>query len=352
MILNTGFYKHDRMKTLVIESPGAVKVREAERPNPVAGEVLIRVHYVGFCGSDLSTYQGKNPMVSYPRVPGHEISGVIYKLGEDVPEEFKAGDAVTVVPYTSCGVCPSCRRGRRNACRENQTLGVQRDGAMQEFITVPWQKILVAPALSELELALVEPLTVGFHAIRRGRVEQTDTVMVLGCGMIGAGAIAGAARLGAKVIAVDIDAHKLKLAALLGAKHCINSREADLHQELETLSGGDGPDVVIEAAGNPLTYRAAIEEVAFAGRVVCIGYAGDEVSFATKLFVQKELDIMGSRNAEPEDFRNVISYMQEGNFPHDLMVSSMVRPEDAASVIKKWADEPGKVMKILLDLKS
>ena len=277
---------------------------------------------------------------------------MIYELGEGVPEGFSPGDAVTVVPYTSCGTCPSCRRGRSNACRENQTLGVQRDGAMQEFITVPWQKILAAPSLSELELAMVEPLTVGFHAIRRGRVEQSDTVMVLGCGMIGAGAIAGAVQRGARVIAVDIDAHKLELARLLGALHCINSREMDLHRELEKICGGDGPDVVVEAAGTPQTYRTAVEEVAFSGRVVCIGYAGSEVSFATKLFVQKEMDIMGSRNAEAEDFRDVISYLEKGNFPLDLMITSMVKPEDAAALVKKWADDPGKVMKILLDLRS
>ena len=340
------------MKTLVIESPGVIKVRELVRPDPAEGEVLLRLHYVGFCGSDLSTYLGKNPMVSYPRVPGHEISGVIHKRGQGVPDDLLVGDLVTVVPYTSCGACPSCRRGRKNACRENQTLGVQREGAMQEFITLPWQKVLSAPALNELELTMVEPLTVGFHAIRRGRVEESDMVMVLGCGMIGAGAIAGALGRGARVIAVDIDDHKLKLAALLGAQHCINSKEEDLHNELKKLTGGDGPDVVIESAGNPLTYRAAVEEVAFTGRVVCIGYAGSEVSLSTKLFVQKEMDIMGSRNAEPGDFRDVIAYLEKGNFPLDLMITSIVRPEDAAPVIKKWADEPGKVMKILLDLKS
>jgi threonine dehydrogenase-like Zn-dependent dehydrogenase len=246
------------MKALVIDAPGKISLQELERPKAAAGEVLIRMQYVGFCGSDLSTYLGKNPMVSYPRIPGHEISGVIIELGQEVPEDFAVGDAVTVVPYTNCGSCPSCRRGRRHACRENQTLGVQRDGAMQEYITVPWQKILPAPALNALELAMVEPLTVGFHAIARGRVEESDVVMVLGCGMIGAGAIAGAARLGARVIAVDIDDPKLDLAEKLGAKHCINSKVKDLHTELEALTGGDGPDVVIEAAGNPLTYRGLL----------------------------------------------------------------------------------------------
>lgn len=338
-----------RMKAIVIDAPGELTLKEIERPFPAPGEVLVQLKFVGFCGSDLSTYLGKNPMVAYPRIPGHEISGLIAELGEEVPEGYAIGDAVTVVPYTNCGKCASCRRGRTYACRNNQTLGVQRHGAMQEYISVPWEKILQAPGLNELELAMVEPLTVGFHAIRRGRVEPSDVVMVLGCGMIGAGAIAGAAGRGARVIAVDIDDHKLELASLLGASHLINSLSSDLHAELERLTGGDGPDVVIEAAGNPLTYRAAVDEVAFTGRVVCIGYAGSEVSFATKLFVQKEIDILGSRNASPEDFREVIAYLEKGTFPLERMITEKINPEDASGSVKQWAADPGKVMKILVE---
>ena len=339
------------MKAIVISTPGELSVIELDTPGPAPGEVLLQMLYVGFCGSDLSTYLEKNPMVNYPRIPGHEISGMIRELGEEVPDGFAVGDTVTVVPYTNCGTCPACRRGRSHACRENQTLGVQRDGAMQEYITVPWQKILPAPNLKEEELAMVEPLTVGFHAIERGRVDESDVVMVLGCGMIGAGAIAGAALRGAKVIAVDIDDHKLSLASALGAHHTINSLDLHLHQELERLTGGDGPDVVVEAAGNPLTYRAAVDEVAFTGRVICIGYAASEVSFATKLFVQKEIDIMGSRNATPEDFKAVISYLEQGTFPLDQMITRKVKPAYAAQAVMQWADNPGKVMKILVDFK-
>ncbi len=340
------------MKAVVINTPGDITVKDISTPAPANGEVLLKMQYVGFCGSDLSTYLGKNPMVNYPRIPGHEISGIIAELGKEVSDDFKVGDAVTVVPYTSCGRCPSCRRGRTYACRVNQTLGVQREGAMQEYLTIPWEKILLAPKLNELELAMVEPLTVGFHAIRRGRVEKSDVVMVLGCGMIGAGAIAGAALRGATVIAVDIDDHKLNLAGSLGAQHTINSSIVDLHQGLERITGGDGPDVVVEAAGNPLTYRAAVDEVAFTGRVVCIGYAGEEVSFATKLFVQKEIDILGSRNASPEDFRAVISYLEQGTFPLDKMITRKVKSEEAPLAVQEWAGDPGKVMKILLDFNS
>jgi len=311
-------------------------------------EILVKLKYVGFCGSDLNTYLGKNPMIQYPRVPGHEISAEIEAIGTEVPEGFKAGEAVTVVPYTNCGSCPSCRRGRMHACQFNQTLGIQRDGAMQEYLALPWQKVLKAPGLSDLELAMVEPLTVGFHAVERGRVTESDTVVVMGCGMIGAGALAGSVLKGATVIAVDIDDHKLELAKELGVAHTINSKSQDLHELLTELTGGDGPDVIIEAVGSPSTYRTAIDEIAFTGRVVCIGYSAQDVPMPTKVFVQRELDIMGSRNATGDDFREVITYLSQGTFPLEKMITSAVTPDEAAAAVKAWAENPGKVMKILV----
>jgi len=151
------------MKALEITKAGELAVVEREKPQVANGEILLKLKYVGFCGSDLSTYLGKNPLVQYPRIPGHEISAVIAEIGEGVPASFKVGQPVTVVPYTNCGQCTSCKQKRFNACRYNQTLGVQRDGAMAEFIAVPWQKVLADEALTDIELALVEPMTVGFH---------------------------------------------------------------------------------------------------------------------------------------------------------------------------------------------
>jgi threonine dehydrogenase-like Zn-dependent dehydrogenase len=339
------------MKGLLIRKPGDVELVELDRPSAGHGEILIKLKYVGFCGSDLSTYLGRNPMVQYPRIPGHEVSAEIMETGPGVPQDLTPGTSVTVVPYTSCGHCPSCRRGRAYACQYNETLGVQRDGAMQEYLAVPWQKIFKAPSLNDRELAMVEPLTVGFHAIERAGVKQSDTVMVLGCGMIGSGAIAGAADRGATVIAVDIDDHKLLIARMMGARFLVNSRLSDLHHMLAELTGGEGPDVVVEAAGHPATYRTAVDEVAFTGRVVCIGYAGEEVSFKTSLFVRKEMDIMGSRNASAEDFRNVVTYLGKGHFPSGRMISREVNLEEAGQALREWADDPGKIMKILLHFK-
>lgn len=336
------------MKTIEIIQAGTIQLGEREKPEPKAGELLLKLKYVGFCGSDLSTYLGKNPLVKYPRVPGHEISAVIESMGENVPENFSPGQAVTVVPYTNCGQCTSCKQKRFNACRYNETLGVQRDGAMAEYVVVPWQKVLAEKELTDLELALVEPLTVGFHAIDNGKVTDSDTVLVFGCGMIGSGAIVRANLRGATVIAVDIDDDKLAVAKQMGADFIINSMKQNLHDELVKITNDNGPTVVIEAAGNPITYKQAIEEVAFAGRVVCIGYAGSEVSFATKLWVQKELEIMGSRNANPSDFDAVMKYLRTNEIDESLLVSQIVEPEDAPEAMKNWAEAPGKVMKILV----
>ena len=338
------------MKALQITAPGRTEITDIPQPSPRVGEALLRVRSVGFCGSDLSTFQGRNPMVSYPRIPGHEIGGTIVSLGEGVPVEFRVGIDVTVVPYSNCGQCASCRRGRAYACKGNQTLGVQRDGAMTEYICVPWEKLIAVTGLGVRELSLVEPLTVGFHAARRGRVEAADIVAVFGCGMIGLGAIAGAASAGATVIAIDIDDEKLSLAKSLGALHGVNSKKEKLHERLQELSGGHGPDLIIEAVGNPLTYRAAVDEVAFTGRVVCIGYAKDEVSFATKLFVQKELDIMGSRNAAPEDFMRVAKYLQTTAFPYDRVISREVSIDQAGQALAEWSANPSLITKILVKL--
>ncbi len=336
------------MKAVQIVSPLQVQITNLPKPVAGRGEVLLQVKYVGFCGSDLNTFLGKNTLISYPRVPGHEISAVVAEIGDEVPGNYKVGQAVTVVPYTNCGQCASCRQGRFNACQFNQTLGVQREGAMQEFIVVPWQKLIVDEKLSDKELAMVEPLTVGFHAINRGRVTEKDNVLVFGCGMIGSGAIICAAMRGAKVIAVDIDDQKLKMAREIGAHFCINSLTTNLHDALQEITGGNGPDVIVEAAGNPVTYRAAIEEAAFAARIVCIGYAKEEIPFATRLWVLKELDIMGSRNAAPADFEAVVSYLKRRIFPLNDMITRIIQPEESPAAFAEWAANPGKVMKIVV----
>lgn len=335
------------MKALQISQPHDIEVIRLPEPVPGAGEVLVRIHYAGFCGSDLNTWRGANAMAKRPVIPGHEVGGVIESVGNGVPAGLAVGQTVTLNPYSHCGQCASCRRGRPNACEHNQTLGVQRDGAMCEFVVVPWEKIIPVSTLPVKECALIEPMSVGFHAVDRGQVTDTDTVLVIGCGMVGLGAVIRASLRGAHVIAADLDPEKLELARQLGAKASLDTASDNVHEQLLQLTDGFGPDVVIEAVGSPVTYRMAVDEVAFTGRIVCIGYSKADVTFTTRLFVQKELDIRGSRNATPADFRAVTSYLESGGCPVDTLISRVIAPEEAADALREWDANPGKVFRIL-----
>lgn len=329
------------MKAIEIQEPGKACLVDIEKPALNPGEVMVKLEYVGFCGSDLNTYRGGNAMVTFPRIPGHEIGATIVEIGNDVPAgTFSIGQTVTVNPYTNCGHCASCHRGRVNACENNETLGVQRNGAMQEFISLPWQKIIPCGSVSVRDAALIEPMSVGFHAVDRGRVTDTDIVMVIGCGMVGLGAVVRAVLRGATVIAADLDDEKLALAKKLGAAYTYNTAT-----EWNNLPS---PDVVIEAVGAVPTYQLAVNRVAFTGRVVCIGYSKNDVPLTTSLFVKKELDIMGSRNANPSDFEAVINYLSKADAPVDTFISNIIEPADADKALKEWSANPGKVYRILV----
>ena len=338
------------MKAIQISHSQELNIIDIERPQaPAAGEVLLKLCYVGFCGSDINTFMGRNGMALNPVIPGHEVGAVIEAVVEGVPDGLKPGMVVTVNPYTNCGKCASCRNGRVNACQHNETLGVQRNGAMREMIALPWEKVVPAGLLTPKVCALVEPMSVGFHAVSRAQVTDIDVVVVIGCGMVGMGAVVRSALRGATVVAADIDDSKLALARQMGASYTINTKTEDVHQRLLEITGGFGPDVIIEAVGSTVTYQMAVDEVAFTGRVVCIGYAKAEVSFQTKYFVQKELDIRGSRNAMPQDFRAVIHYLERGTCPTEALITKVVRPEEALTAMQWWSQNPGKVFRIIVE---
>jgi 2-desacetyl-2-hydroxyethyl bacteriochlorophyllide A dehydrogenase len=334
------------MNALVLQKPGQASIETVPEPVVGRGDVLLKVRMVGFCGSDLNSFRGLNPLVSYPRILGHEVSATVVDGGDSA---LRSGTDVALSPYTSCGQCPSCQRGRQNACQFNQTLGVQRDGALSQFIALPREKLYPA-RLTPKELCLVEPLTVGYHAVSRGRVTADDRVAVFGCGGVGLGAIAGSSSRGARTICIDVDDEKLALARRAGGTHTINSAQDRLHDRLLEMTDGRGPDVVIEAVGTPSTFRAAVEVVAFTGRVVYIGYAKEPVSYETRLFVQKELDVLGSRNASSEDFAAVIGLLEAGKFPVDQAVSLTVSLDEAPGALRSWSENPSRFKKIMVGL--
>src|SRR5690348_12975146 len=336
------------VKAAVMHGPGDVRVESVPDCEGIPSEALLRVRRVGLCGSDLNSYRGKNPLVSFPRIPGHEIAATIVELSE-IHSHLKVVMDVTLSPYTSCGNCSACRNGRHNACQNNQTLGVQRDGALTEYISVPAAKLYSAD-LSLDELCMVEPLTVGCHAGSRARTTAMDVVAIFGCGGVGLGAVAASAFRGATTVAMDIDDAKLAVAGEAGATHLIHTLRENPAKVLAELTNGYGPDVVIEAVGNPATFRAAVELVSFTGRVVYIGYAKEPVTYETRFFVQKELDILGARNALPEDFAQVIHMLEQRCFPVHAAISTIGTLEQTPELLQAWSMEPSRFTKIMITL--
>jgi 2-desacetyl-2-hydroxyethyl bacteriochlorophyllide A dehydrogenase len=336
------------MKAVKILKPGVVNLVEIDKPKVGAEEILIKLRALGLCGSDLKAYQGQNKMVIYPRIPGHEIAGEIVQTGEEVPSEFQVGQLVTVSPYTSCGKCIACQQGRVNCCPDNQTLGVQRDGAAVEFITVPYNKVFLAGDFPEEQIACIEPLSVGWHATNRARIRSEDIVLVFGCGMIGLGVIAASIYKGAKVIAVDIDDLKLIKAKALGAIYTVNSQKENLEKKIFHLTRGQGVNVVIEAVGLTETFKKAIDLVCFAGTVVYIGYAKVPVKYDTSLFVKKELDIKGSRNALDSEIKEVIKMVASRKIKIENLITQNYSLENLEGAFRFWDKHTEKVTKIII----
>jgi 2-desacetyl-2-hydroxyethyl bacteriochlorophyllide A dehydrogenase len=324
------------MKALMIEQEGRTRFHDVSAPVEGPDEVRVAVRHVGLCGSDLNTFRGLNPLVKLPRIPGHEIGGEIIAAGASVPPEFRPGHRVIVMPYTNCGHCASCRKGRTNACRYNRTLGVQQDGGLAEEIVLPANKLILNDTLAPQHLALVEPLSVGFHAVARGRVQNGERILVLGCGMIGMGVLIGAVARGAEVIAVDMSPEKLALARRFGAAHTFNAGEDDVAAKVGELTNDDGVDVAFEAVGTPATFTQCVALASFAGRVVYVGYSKAPVTYDTSLFNLKELDIMGSRNATLDDFHAVIAYLETIGGDADALISRVMPFAEAEQALPFW----------------
>ena len=336
------------MRIASIDSPGKISIQDIDSPHQEEGEVLVRVKSIGLCGTDLATYRGINPMVDYPRIPGHEIAGVVSETRGAVPDWIKTDMQVTVVPYTSCGDCTACGSGRINGCRYNETMGVQRDGAAVEFITVPHAKIIPVNELSLDQTVCIEPLCVGWHAGERARITADDTVLVFGCGVVGLGAVLSSSYRNASVIAVDIDDQKLILAQTLGAGHSINSAQEDVTDRVKKITDGNGPSVVVEAAGLSQTFRSAVDLVCYAGRVVYIGYAKEPVTYDTRFIVSKELDILGSRNSLKSDFMDVVRMLSSGFVDISPLITHHYPLKEMETALKFWDENPDKVTKIVI----
>ncbi len=303
------------MKAIQLEKPQSFHVVEiAEPAPPAADEVLVRIHRVGICGTDLGGYLGKMPFYSYPRIPGHELGVEVLAVGAGVTN-VQVGDRCSVEPYLNCRKCYSCRRGLTNCCESNRTLGVMCDGGLTDRMLLPARKLHVSKKLSFEQLALVETLAIGCHAVDRAGVKAGDHVLVIGAGPIGLSAIEFVKVAGATCIVLDVNEGRLAFCReRLGVPHTIAAKgDGSELKALGALTHGQLADVVIDATGNNRSMSGALGYCAFGGRLVYVGITQQEISFLqAPALHRRELTIMGSRNAHSRDFARIIALIEDG----------------------------------------
>ena len=337
------------MKAIVIPNPNEIEIREVPMPEVKEGEALLKVRYVGICGADVASFTGNQPFTTYPRIPGHEFSAEIVEIPEN-DRGLKAGDIVTCNPYFNCGGCYSCERGYVNCCTDNQTMGVQRDGAFCEYIAMPVERIYEGMGLSAEELALIEPFSISQHAVSRCAIKETDNVLVIGAGPIGLFALLAAKNKCKNVVVADILDNRLELAKEYGAAAVVNTKKQSLEELTKEFTKGRGFDVCIEACGAPETFLGCIENCAFAGNIVLIGNGKRETNFVHSILLKKELNVFGSRNALKDDFVNNIDIVANGKADVMKMVSRAYDMENALDAFKALANNDGTLAKILIKI--
>jgi len=338
------------MKALVLESPGKFAWQERDLPRPPeAGEALVKIRRIGICGTDLHAYEGTQPFFSYPRVLGHELGVEIVETGTGV-SELKKGDICTVEPYRNTTQDQAVRRGKTN-CGENvSVIGVHEDGGMQEYFVYPAKYLHKSNILTLDQLALVETLSIGCHAVNRARVSSEDTVLVIGAGPIGLGAIQFAHLAGAKVYALDINPDRL---AFCEAEMPVNGTilvGEDTETKIRTHLQGDLPTIVMDATGNARSMMKAMEYVAYGGILVYIGLFVGDITFHDPYFHKKEMTLMSSRNALPQDFTQVMHAIERGDFSTDPWITHRAQFTDVPNCFTDWLDPVNRVIKAVVEV--
>lgn len=343
------------MKAIQLAEPKQFRrIEIPEAAQPESGEVLVRIHRIGICGTDISGYLGKMPFFSYPRIPGHELGVEVIALGSGVTN-VKVGDRCSVEPYINCGQCYSCRRGFTNCCQSNKTLGVMCDGGMCERIILPARKLHPSSKLTFEQLALVETLAIGCHAVNRGEPKSTEHVLVIGAGPIGLSAIEFARLSGAKTIVMDMNEQRL---AFMREKMrvpdtILTTADGSELKRLEELTNGQLADVVIDATGSNKSMGHALNYCAFKGRLVYVGITQSEISFPhAPALHRRELDVRASRNALPGDFTRIIRLIETGEIDTRPWITHHACFDEMIDAFQSWTLPQTGVIKAMVHVES
>lgn len=336
------------MKALVCDEPGRLTL--AERPDPARGEgeVLVRIRHVGICGTDFHIFGGKHPFLEYPRVMGHELSGTVQEAPPG--SALKPGDPVYIVPYLSCGTCQACRIGLTNACCNIRVLGVHCDGGMAELVPVPEANVIPTGDIPIEDAAMIEFLAIGAHGIRRGGVTARDRVLVTGAGPIGMSALLFAKARGANVTVMDTREDRLAFARDRLGADAVLLADANAEENARRLTGSDWFDVVVDATGAAAPIERGFGFLAHGARYVLLSVVRDSLTFSDPEFHKREATLLASRNAQAQDFAEVVRQMQAGRIPTRALNTHRGQLADAVDLFSEWSRPEAGVIKAILDL--
>ncbi len=333
------------MKAVLLESAQNIIIKEIKKPVPKENEALIKVRSAGVCGSDIGAYRGLNPLVTYPRIIGHEIAGEIVEIGKN-NNGFKDGDHVILDPYKYCRECYPCSIGRTNCCENLKVIGVHIDGGMQEYIAYPQNMLIKVPKNISWELVpLAEPLTIALHAIHRTKLKFGEHIAINGAGAIGVLMAMSAVSYGAIPIMIDIVEERLAFAREQGVTKTINIMEENLIETLREMTNGRMAEVVVEASGANSAIRSTLDMASYAGRIALTGWPKKETSLPTDMITKKELDVLGSRVSVGE-FEEALELISSGKVNVKAILSKVVKLDEIPKMVKEQSEHPDRYLKI------
>lgn len=336
------------MHSIVCAEPGLLELQRRELPVRNSGEVLLKLRAVGVCGTDYHAVRGKQPFFQYPRILGHEIAAEIKDI-DDHNAGFHLGDLVTIIPYLSCSSCMACRRGKPNACVHLQVLGVHIDGGMQEYLTVPMDRVISAGGLTTDETAMVEPLAIGLHAVRRAQLRPDEHVLVIGAGPIGLGVMKFARLAGAQVIAFDLHEERLEFArSWAGVENTVIAAN-DPTNILRELTDGEMPETVIDATGYAPSMMRTIDYASHGGKIVFVSLVQANITFSDPTFHKKELSLLGSRAATKEEFSDVMQFIRDGQIEITPYITHRAEFHQVPEQFQQWIKPESGVIKALIE---
>jgi len=336
------------MKSLVCVQPGLFEYKEMPAPVLIPGHAILKIKRIGICGTDLHAFEGTQPFFNYPRILGHELAADLIDI--DGASDFVPGEALTFIPYFNCKKCIACRNGKPNCCVNLKTCGVHIDGGMVDYLSVPSDSLVKSGGLSYDELALVEPLAIGAHGIRRADVKHGEFVLIVGAGPIGIGTMEFARIAGGRVIALDINKGRLEFCKnVIQVEETINGSNEDVVKRLMEITGGDMPTVVIDATGSQKAINNALQYLGHGGKYVLIGLQKEEISFSHPEFHKRESTLMSSRNATREDFEYVISCMKREFINPLNYITHRAKFGDVKNVFEDWLNPSNGVIKAMVE---